>query len=40
MDLVRGKKQGTTDGFTVVRPVILAIMFGQAELSARRKGSA
>jgi hypothetical protein len=34
MALVRGNEKGTTHGLKVVRLVILAIMFGQAELSA------
>ncbi len=35
MERGRGQKQGTTDGFKVVRLMILAIICGQAELSAR-----
>jgi len=35
VERVRGQKQGTTNGFKVVRLVILAIIFEQAELSVQ-----
>jgi hypothetical protein len=35
MERVRGQKQGTPNGFKVVRLVIRAIIFEQAELSVQ-----